>query len=242
MNAPRAAAAGSVSVVLLAVHAALAVAVVGAAAVPFRGLLDAVREPVILADEVVSPLWAAPVLFAVGFVVLRLVAFARGKRARPVWTWAVLIVLCATVVARALEPEPGPVAFTRIQEAPPVIQTAEAMRVLQQRLLAGIAGQGRVPPPEELDREILADGKPLWPSYLYRFRRRPFRLVRVDSATGPVDRPRPGDLAGTLYAAIAPDQRHFWLTAVVLLEENGRNSSDMLPAENGIFMLTNAAP
>ena len=109
-----------VSLVLLAVHALLAVAVAGAASVPFQLLVDAVREPVVLADEVVSPAWALPVLFAVVFLLLRLWLFARGRRAKPVWTWAVIIVLGTTVAARALEPEPTEVAFTRIQDAPPV--------------------------------------------------------------------------------------------------------------------------
>lgn len=235
--APRA---EGVSVVLLAVHALLAVALVGAAAAPFQLLVDAVREPVVLADEVVSPLWLVPVAFALGFLVLRLVLFARGRRARPTWTWAVIIALAATVVARALQPEPAALTFTRIQDAPPVLQTVEALKVLQSRLLQGIAQQGRVPPQAELEQEIVVEGRPLWPSYLYRFRRRPFRVVRSEGAAGVIDRPRPGDVAGTLYVAIAPDQRHFWLSAVVLLEENGKRSSDMLPAEQGIFELTNA--
>ena len=230
-----------VSVALLAVHALLAVAVAGAASVPFQLLLDALREPVVLADEVVSPAWALPVCFAVTFLLLRLALFARGRRARPVWTWAVIIVLGATVTARALEPEPTEVAFTRIQDAPPVLQTVEAIKVLQTRLLDGIDRQGKVPAPAELEKELVVEGKPLWPSYLYRFRRRPFHIVRVEGATKAVDRPRPGDLAGTVYVALAPDQRHFWLTAVVLLQEKGRRSSDMLPAEQGIFLLTNAA-
>jgi hypothetical protein len=230
-----------VSVALLVVHALLAVAVAGAASVPFQLLVDAVREPVVLADEVVSPAWALPVLFAVVFLVMRLALFARGRRARPVWTWAVILALGTTVTARALEPEPTEVAFTHIQDAPPVLQTVEALKVLQTRLLDGLEHHSRVPVVAELEKEIRVDGKPLWPSYLYRFRRRPFHLVHVEGASKAIDRPRPGDLAGTLYLAIAPDQRHFWLTAVVLLEEKGHRSSDMLPAEQGIFLLTNAA-
>jgi len=126
-------------------------------------------------------------------------------------------------------------------DAPPTLQTMEALKLVRDASLAGLHEQGRIPADGALLASVVVEGQELVPGYVYPgLRRRPFRLVRVPGAEAAVERVLPGDEAGTLYLATSADGRRFWLSGVVLLEENGRRTSEMLPGPKGVTVLTNA--
>lgn len=225
----------------LVVHALLALLVVGLAAEPLRGLASCLRRPVCLAEEVPSPAWVAPLLFALVFVGARLWTYLRGRALPLVWTWAAVIALAATLIARAVEPDPAALAYSSIHDAPAAIQTVEALKLLKAAVTESLEKRHAVPDEAELHQALRVDGRELAPRYRYRaFGRRPFHVELVLGAPGPVEHPYPGDQAGTLYVAVSPDGQHFWLTAVVLLAERGEPTSQMLPGPEGITVLSNS--
>jgi hypothetical protein len=226
----------------LVVHAGLAALIVAASAEPLAALYTALRGPVSFADEVPSAAWLVPPLFAAVLLVGRLVAFVRGRPSKTVWTWAALIAFGAVLAARALEPARGAApSWTSVFDAPPTLQTVEVLQRMRDAALQGVREQRRVPDDAALLRSATIDGRELRPGYVYTgLQQRPFRVVRVPDARAAVERVLPGDLAGTVYLAVSPDAQRFWLTAVVLLDENGRRSSEMLPGPSGVAVLTNA--
>jgi hypothetical protein len=224
-------------------HVGIALGIVFLCAEPVGKLLRGFAGPVSFADEVPSPAWLAPAAFALAFTGVRLASFVRGRPLPLAWTWAALAVLVAAGAGRALQPSPdAPLAWTRLRDAPPALQTAEVLKRLRDAIDTELVA-GRDVPADATLTALFRDGDAeLWPSYVYaHLSRRPFKLVRVPGASGAVDRKLPGDLAGTIYLAVAPDRRHYWLTALMLLSDNGVRTSDLLPAEQGILVITNAA-
>jgi hypothetical protein len=225
----------------LGLHLLLALAVVAICAEPLRGLVLGLRGPVSFADEVPSVVWLAPALAGGLLFAQRLVRFARGARTPVATTWGALVVLVAAGAARLLNPPPERLVYTRVQDAPPAVQTVTVLRQLRERIEAALGQGGKVPTVAELEAALRSeDGSPIVPSYRYRWMaRRPFVLKRLDGMNGAVLQRLPDDLAGTLYLAVAPDQRRYWLTAVVLLDDNGTRSSDLLPGGAGPLVMSN---
>lgn len=230
---------GAVSAAVLVLHAALGVAVLAVAAEPLRLVLRELREPVVFADEQVSLAWLVPAAFVAAFLLARLTLFALGRRAGIAWTWAAIIALAATAAGRAVAPDRVHVGFTSLQAAPPTVQTVEAMKLLQARLNDGLSHSGVAPDADALQAPIEVDGRELIPAYSYRGSSRPFHVVVVPDANGPVDRVRPGDLPGTIYAALSADRRRYWVTAVVLIDDPAGRSTDLLPGPDGVYVLSN---
>ena len=144
-------------------------------------------------------------------------------------------------MGRVLEPARGQGGWTDARNAPPTVQTVEVIQTMRDLALRGVREHRAVPDDAALLEATRIDGVTLLPAYVYAgLSRRPFHLVRVPEASGPVEQLLPGDLAGTLYLAVSPDHQRFWLTAVVLLEDQGQLSSDLLPGPSGITVLTNA--
>jgi len=227
----------------LLLHLGMCLLVVAICADPLRALWKAVQGPVVQASTVPTPAWIAPPLFALVWAGRRLWRFALGRAAPLSWTWALLAVVVAAGAGRALSPGQGAAAWTSVRDAPPTVQIVELLKRLREKTDAALLAGNEVPTDAELAGSLEEGGAPLILNYRYRgLARRPARLVRVPDAHGPVDRKHSGDLAGTLYLAVAPDRRHYWLTAVVLLEDNGVESSDLLPGPNGVLVITNAAP
>jgi len=231
---------GFVSIALLVLHAALALAVFALCRMSTLALIRSVRDPAVFSGEVPSLAWALPPAFAGAFLLMRLVQFARGRRGTTRATLAIGVVLLATLAGRIARSGSEVVGYTRLSAAPPSIQTVTAMRELQQRAQAGVREHGQVPDAATLSAPIMDEGSELIPSYSYRWTRRPFRVVRRADQSGPVDRPVPGELPGTLYVSVSPDGRHYWITATVLIDEHGHRVTDFLPSSGGVYVLSNA--
>jgi hypothetical protein len=229
------------AVLALVIHAALAVALVAASAVPLAALLLALRGPVAFAEDVPSVAWLAPPIAAAALLGARLLAFGRGRRAGVGGTWALLVALGATLLARALDPHGGEHGWTSALDAPPTVQTVAALQQLKEAAVGAVAAGRTVPDDAAWLAAAATDGQRIRPAYLYAgLARRDFHLVRIADAAGPVLEVLPGDLAGTIYAAVSADQKHFWLSAVVLLQENGELRGAMLPGPGGVAVLSNA--
>ncbi|MBS2030878.1 MAG: hypothetical protein JST54_23445 [Deltaproteobacteria bacterium] len=226
----------------LLLHLAIVLLIVALSAQPLGRLWRAIVGPVSFSDEAASPAWLLALGFALALLVARVFSFARG-RALPIrWTGAAIVAVLAVASGRALDPGPGEVAWTSVHDAPPAVQTAEVMKRVSDRIDAALVAGKDVPDDAALQPALADEKGEIRPNYFYRgLARRPFKLVRVPKASGPVDRKLPGDLAGTLYLAVAPDMRHYWLTGLVLLQDNGVRSSDLLPGPNGVMVVTNAA-
>ena len=230
------------AVAALGVHAALATLVVAARAAPLAALLNARRGPVTVVDEVPSAAWLAPPLAAAILLGARLGAFALGRRAGVRGTWALVVALGATLLARALDPHGSEHGWTSAVDAPPTVQTVEVLQRMKAAAIAAVGAGRGVPDDAILLAAATTNGQPIRPGYVYAgLTRRDFHVVRIASATGPVDQVLPGDLAGTIYAAVSADRQRFWLSAVVLLQENGALASAMLPGPGGVAVLSNAA-
>jgi len=215
--------------------------IVAVCAAPLNHLAVALWGPVTFADEVPSPVWVIPFGFALVFAAVRLWRFARGRALGLRWTWAVLIVVSSVVVARSVAQGHRVVGWSSVDDAPPAIQTARVMKRVRDQIDAALVAGHDVPSDRSLESALQIDGHMIVLNYRYRFlARRPFRLVRIPDARGPVDRKLPGDLPGTLYLAVSSDARHYWLTGLILLQDNGVRSVDLLPGPAGVLTLTNA--
>jgi len=226
----------------LLLHLGLVLLIVALAADPLGRLWRAIVSPVSFSDEIANPAWILALMFAAVFLGARLLSFAKG-RALPVrWTAFAVAVVVAVGAGRALDPGPGEIAWTGMHDAPPAVQTADVMKRLSDRIDVALEAGQDVPDDAALQAAFADEKGEIRPNYFYRgLARRPFKLVRVPKANGPVDRKLPGDLAGTVYLAVAPDMRHYWVTGLVLLQDNGVRSSDLLPGPNGVMVVTNAA-
>jgi hypothetical protein len=229
-----------VATLSIGLHLLLALAVFGTSLAPALAVLRAIEGPVSFLP-VPSPLWLVASAVAVGLAGARLMALAQGRALRPTWSWAYVLAFAACLGGRALAPDVESAGYSSVHGAPPAIQTVEALQRIKGAILQAEAAGRAIPSDQELLSSLRVDGRELWPSYLYRgLTRRPFHLVRIPGASGAVTVRQAGDLAGTLYLAIDPDGSHFWLTAVILLEDHGRLISDMLPSGAGLAVLTNA--
>lgn len=224
----------------LLVHLALALGIVAVAAEPLGKLARAFVGPVVYQHDVPSLGWLLPAAFVLAFLALRLWRFAQGRALATAWTWGACLTLGAVVLARNLT-EPQPLAYSQLADAPPAIQTSELLRRIRGQIEQSLKTGGTVPDEAALRTALVDEGREVWPGYVYRgLRRRRFVVRRLADLRGPVERPLPGDLAGTLYVAVAPDQRHYWLTAVVLIDDGGKLTSDMMPSGTGIAILSNS--
>ena len=230
------------AVAALAVHAAVSTLLVAASAAPLAALLLALRGPVVFAEDVPSVAWLAPPLLAGGLLASRLVTFAMGRPPGVRGTWAAVIALGATLLARALDPHGAEHGWSNALDAPPTVQTVEALQRLKAAAVASVSAGGFVPDDAALLAAASVDGQTLRPGYVYAgLTRRDFHLVRIPEATGPVEQILPGDLAGTIYAAVSADRKRFWLTTIVLLQDNGALTGAMLPGPGGVAVVSNAA-
>jgi len=191
-------------------------------------------------------LYAAAAILALGLYLRILIATLARRRVGQAQYVLAVALLGLAIGARMLSAGQGPsirADFASFGEAPPDLQTAYMAGKLRYHVEAhALDSEGGVYPDrqEQLAPALEERGEPLVPLYRYRGERRPFNLRVLKGAPGPVLGPLEGDLAGTIYYAVAPDRKRYWISALRLDPGDRSTTIPFCTAAGRTVVLTNS--